>query len=55
MVIEGELLTCMLISDFEAAAVRVLEDMSFTSYELPGYGTDPDGDQHDMTKMVLKL
>ena len=48
-------LTCILISDLEADAVRVLAEMGFTAYHLPGYGTDPDGNQHDMTKMVLQL
>lgn len=48
-------LTCMLISDLEEDAVRVLKDMGFTPYDFPGYGTDPDGNQHDMTKMVLRL
>ena len=27
----------------------------FQGYTIPGYGTDPDGNQHDMIKMVLKL
>ncbi|MGZ7033180.1 MAG: N-acetyltransferase family protein [Thermoanaerobaculia bacterium] len=48
-------LNCMLISDLEADAVRTLEDLGFKSYVMPGYGTDPDGNQHDMTKLVLKL
>jgi len=48
-------LTCMLISDLEADAVHTLTDLGFTSYTVPGYGTDPDGNQHDMVKMVLKL
>ncbi len=48
-------LTCMLISSLEADAVRVLEGLGFESYHFPGYGTDPDGNQHDMTKMVLRL
>jgi GNAT superfamily N-acetyltransferase len=48
-------LTCMLISDLEADAVAVLSDLGFQQYLVPGYGTDPDGGQHDMTKMVLKL
>lgn len=48
-------LNCMLISDLEADAVKTLEHLGFVSYVLPGYGTDPDGDQHDMTKLVLKL
>jgi GNAT superfamily N-acetyltransferase len=48
-------LTCMLISDLEADAVRTLHDIGFEGYTIPGYGTDPDGNQHDMIKMVLKL
>ncbi|HVF60072.1 MAG TPA: GNAT family protein [Thermoanaerobaculia bacterium] len=48
-------LTCMLVSDFEADAVEVLRGLGFTGYTIPGYGTDPDGNQHDMIKMVLKL
>lgn len=48
-------LTCMLVSDAEADAVKTLTELGFTSYAVPGYGTDPDGNQHDMVKMVLKL
>jgi GNAT superfamily N-acetyltransferase len=48
-------LTAMLISDLEADAVAVLKGLGFDSYVIPGYGTDPDGNQHDMTKLVLKL
>jgi len=48
-------LTCMLISDLEADAVVTLRDLGFEGYTVPGYGTDPDGNQHDMIKMVLKL
>ena len=47
--------SCMLISDLEADAVKTLEDLGFKSYTEPGYGTDPDGNQHDMTKLILKL
>ena len=47
-------LTCMLISDLEADAVKTLNDLGFEGYTIPGYGTDPDGNQHDMIKMVLK-
>ena len=47
--------SCMLISDLEADAVKTLEELGFTSYVQPGYGTDPDGNQHDMTKLILKL
>jgi RimJ/RimL family protein N-acetyltransferase len=45
----------MLISDLEADAVETLHGLGFTSYVQTGYGTDPDGNQHDMTKLVLKL
>ena len=48
-------LTCMLISDLEADAVATLRDLGFEGTTIPGYGTDPDGNQHDMIKMVLKL
>jgi GNAT superfamily N-acetyltransferase len=48
-------LTCMLISDLEADAVRTLSDLGFTGFTVPGYGADPDGAAHDMTKMVLRL
>ena len=48
-------LTCMLISDLEADAVETLLGLGFEEFSIPGYGTDPDGQQHDMTKMVLKL
>ncbi len=48
-------LTCMLISDLEDDAVRVLEGLGFVKFIVPQYGTDPDGNQHDMTKMVLRL
>jgi GNAT superfamily N-acetyltransferase len=48
-------LTCMLISDLEADAVKTLTELGFQGYTVPGYGTDPDGAQHDMIKMVLKL
>ncbi len=48
-------LTCMLISDLEADAVETLTELGFSSYQIPGYGADPDGGQHDMTKLVYKL
>jgi GNAT superfamily N-acetyltransferase len=46
---------CMLISDLEADAVKTLEGLGFKSFVQPEYGTDPDGNQHDMTKLILKL
>jgi GNAT superfamily N-acetyltransferase len=48
-------LNCMLISDLEESAVKTLETLGFKSTVFPGYGTDPDGNQHDMTMLVLKL
>ena len=48
-------LTCMLISDCEEDAVATLRDLGFDEYPIPGYGTDPDGSQHDMVKLVLKI
>ena len=45
----------MLISDLEADSVKTLETLGFKSYLQPAYGTDPDGNQHDMTKLILKL
>ncbi len=48
-------LCSMLISDLEADAVATLQTLGFKSYVQEGYGTDPDGNQHDMTKLVLKL
>lgn len=48
-------ISCMLISDLEADAVKTLEELGFSSFVQPGYGTDPDGNQHDMTKLILKL
>ncbi len=48
-------LSCMLITDLEADAIQTLEGLGFRSTVLPAYGTDPDGAQHDMTMMVLKL
>jgi GNAT superfamily N-acetyltransferase len=48
-------LTCMLVSDFETDAVETLRSLGFQGFTVPAYGTDPDGNQHDMIKMVLKL
>ncbi len=48
-------LTCMLIEDAERDAVETLQTLGFTRYAIPGYGADPDGNRHDMVKMVLEL
>jgi GNAT superfamily N-acetyltransferase len=48
-------LNCMLISDLETDAIRVLTEFGFEPHPVPGSGADPDGMAHDMTLMVLKL
>jgi RimJ/RimL family protein N-acetyltransferase len=48
-------LTCLVISDLESDAVKTLVDLGFEAYVIPHYGTDPDGNQHDMTQLVLRL
>jgi GNAT superfamily N-acetyltransferase len=48
-------LNCMLIADLEADAVTTLKGLGFSGHVIPGYGTDPDGNQHDMIMMVMKL
>jgi RimJ/RimL family protein N-acetyltransferase len=48
-------LSTMLISDLEASAVKTLETLGFVAHVEPGYGADPDGNAHDMTKLILKL
>lgn len=48
-------LTCMLIADLEADAVLTLRELGFEESPFPGYGTDPDGEPHDMVKLVLEL
>lgn len=48
-------LACMLVSDVEEDAIEVLTDLGFRPFEIPNYGTDPDGAEHDMTYLVLEL
>jgi GNAT superfamily N-acetyltransferase len=48
-------LSCMLIADLEADAIETLETLGFRSTIIPGYGADPDGGEHDMAMMVLRL
>ncbi len=48
-------LTCMLISDLEADAVETLRGLGFEEIPIPGYGSDPDGNPHDMVKLILRL
>ncbi len=48
-------LTCMLISDLEADAIRTLRGLGFDEIPIADYGSDPDGNPHDMVKLVLRL
>ena len=48
-------LVTMLIADAEADAVATLRDLGFSEWTIPGYGTDADGNPHDMAMMVLKV
>lgn len=48
-------LTCMLVDDIESDAIETLASLGFAKYVIPRYGTDPDGNPRDMTKMVLDL
>ena len=48
-------LTCMLIEGLEDDAVHTLTELGFDSVRLPGYGADPDGNPHDMVKLILEL
>lgn len=48
-------LTCMLISDLEQDAIDILAPLGFKEYRIPGYGVDPDGGTHDMSKLVFSF
>lgn len=48
-------LTCMLISDLEQDAIDTLLPLGFVEYRIAGYGVDPDGATHDMSKLVFSL
>lgn len=48
-------LTCMLVAGAEDDAIRTLTELGFAPYTIPGYGADPDGNPHDMVKLVLAL
>ena len=48
-------LSCMLFPEHEDDAIKTLSELGFEKYVIPGYGTDPDGNQYDMVKLVLKL
>ena len=34
-------------------AIDVLKPLGFEEYLIPGYGVDPDGSTHDMSKLVF--
>lgn len=48
-------LTTLLIADLELDAIDTLVELGFEQISLAGYGTDPDGAQHDMVKLTLAL
>jgi hypothetical protein len=45
----------MPIAELEEDAIQTLSDLGFEKIPIAGYGTDPDGAQYDMVKLVLKL
>ena len=45
----------LIANELEADAIETLETLGFQKYLIPDYGTDPDGNQYDMVKLVLKL
>ncbi|HUP23704.1 MAG TPA: GNAT family N-acetyltransferase [Thermoanaerobaculia bacterium] len=48
-------LSCLLIRDLEADAIETLVELGFEARHIPRYGTDPDGGEHDMSLLVLRL
>lgn len=48
-------LTCMLFPEQEEDAIQTLTELGFEKYMIPDYGTDPDGNQYDMVKLILRL
>ena len=48
-------LTTLLIADLEADAVATLTELGFEQISLAGFGTDPEGDPHDMVRLTLAL
>ena len=47
--------SCLLIRDLEADAIETLSGLGFEARHITGYGCDPDGGEHDMTLLVLRL
>lgn len=47
--------TAMPMAELESDAISTLVGLGFERHIIPGYGTDPEGNQHDMVKLVLKL
>jgi GNAT superfamily N-acetyltransferase len=48
-------LTTMLIADLESDAVHTLAELGFAQFAFPNYGTDAEGNAHDMVKLTLAL
>lgn len=48
-------LSCLLMRELEHDAIETLTGLGFRQQVLEDYGTDPDGNPHDMVKLVLKL
>ena len=48
-------LTCMLFPEQEEDAIQTLIELGFEEHMIPDYGTDPDGNQYDMVKLILRL
>ena len=47
--------SCMLVEDFEAEALATLDRLGFERVRIPRFGTDPDGERHDMVYLWLEL
>jgi GNAT superfamily N-acetyltransferase len=48
-------LSCLLMRELEQDAIDTLAGLGFSQQVLEHYGADPDGNPHDMVKLVLKL
>jgi RimJ/RimL family protein N-acetyltransferase len=48
-------LSCMPITNLEEDAIKTMVELGFDRFPVPGYGTDPDGNQYDMVKLVLRV
>jgi GNAT superfamily N-acetyltransferase len=48
-------LSCLLLRELEHDAIATLTGLGFRDQLMERYGTDPDGNPHDMVKLVLEL